>query len=100
MSPVYVMLFIQASEVARECGYALAVHGTLARDIDILAAPWTDAAVPAEVLVQKIAERVGWLVEGKPHLVGPEKKPHGRLAWSIPYYAENFIDISVMPRLN
>lgn len=33
--------------VARELGYALAVHGSLARDLDIIACPWTETATSA-----------------------------------------------------
>lgn len=100
MAPVYVQFWERATEIARECGYCLAIHGTLARDLDLLACPWTDAALPAEELAAKLAEALAWqFTDDTWHTVGPEKKPHGRLAWSIPYMAHWQIDLSVMPRV-
>jgi len=32
----------------RDCGYAIAPHGSLARDLDVIAVPWTEDAVSAE----------------------------------------------------
>jgi hypothetical protein len=41
-------------ERGRELGYAIAVHGTLKRDIDLVAIPWTDEAVSARELCEAI----------------------------------------------
>lgn len=102
MAPVYVQLWEQASVVAREAGYCLAIHGTMARDLDLLACPWTEDAVAPDELVRRIADKLAWLLRSddgvEPKIVGPEPKPHRRLAWSIPYMAHWQIDLSVMPR--
>lgn len=106
---------------ARELGYALLVHGSLARDIDMVAVPWTDAAVPLRALLAEFAKTI------REHNAGvafsydaasertdnSEKwlvtvKPHGRLSVSIhigggePEAARlggTYIDLSVMPVL-
>src|SRR5262249_28678854 len=39
---------------AGELGYALAVHGSLARDIDLIAMPLTSRAVPAPELAEQL----------------------------------------------
>lgn len=82
-------------KLAREVGYAVGVHGSLKRDFDLIAAPWTPEAVGNAELVDHLcaglnATRVG----------GPTHKPHGRVAvtlqidgWFKP------IDLSIMPRL-
>ncbi|HKB93311.1 MAG TPA: hypothetical protein VKC62_03635, partial [Gaiellaceae bacterium] len=44
LAAVYCYLVPILAEVAREHGYALAVHGTMARDLDLVAIPWIDAA--------------------------------------------------------
>lgn len=31
-------------EVARGCGYAIGLHGSMKRDVDLIAVPWTDEA--------------------------------------------------------
>lgn len=98
-APIYAQFWIVLSEEARACGYALALHGTLGRDLDVLACPWTDAAVSAEELVRRLAEKVAWSREedGSPFTTGPVSKPHGRRSWSIPLGAGLSVDLSVMP---
>jgi hypothetical protein len=96
--------------VARSKGYALAYHGSFARDIDVIAAPWTTAAADARELAEAIrmeAERVS----GHTAFVlndesaapcdyvrrAPEPKPHGRLGWSIHLAGTGaYIDLSVL----
>lgn len=99
------------TEVARQCGYALAVHGTLARDLDLIAVPWTEDAASAETLILAMLAAFGW---NRAHLLPacadaegkvtresghvPTRKPHGRLAWSIHFDNGLYLDVSVMPR--
>jgi len=73
---------------AHSHGYALTVHGSLRRDIDVVAVPWTNEAISPDELAEKI---VAWLVTvevchadaWKAAIKTREEKPHGRLAWSI-----------------
>ena len=97
------------SEVAESHGYALAAHGSLSRDIDLIACPWTSAAVEASVLAEAIrcaAEEVTGHAFYGPHESDeyfragcPGAKPHGRLVWSFHLGGGPYIDLSVMPRL-
>ena len=80
--------------VAREHGYALAVHGSLARDFDFIACPWTDDAVEADALVEALRAHVGGIVSGG----SPHSRPHGRLGWAMHISPEVYIDLSVMPK--
>lgn len=87
--------------VARYHGYAVGVHGTLARDIDLIAVPWTDEAVAAELLADAIAGAVvGLILQPADDEVrgSPTLKPHRRLAWSIYGVLGTYIDLSIMPR--
>lgn len=109
----YVWLIPYLTEVARECGYALGVHGSLHRDLDLLAMPWTDEAKSPAELIEIMRQRVGGIVhaDGTPAgrydpekgefvaavIENPSRKPHGRLAWNIHLDAGLFLDISVMP---
>ena len=95
LAAAYLHLVPILSEVARDHGYALAVHGTLARDLDVVAVAWTEAACTAEELVAAIHGAVMYRSLQVP--LGPEAKPHGRLAWSIPLDGGAFIDLSVVP---
>ncbi len=80
-------------KLAREVGYAVGVHGSLKRDFDLIAAPWTDQAVST-------TDFVGHMAKGLPaSIVGVNTaKPHGRTAvilqidgWFKP------IDLSILP---
>lgn len=90
-------------QIAREHGYAIAVHGSLRAesDIDLLAVPWVKDAHAPRTLMRAI-NRLPYLVRVVEHDQDPPK-PHGRLGWvwlithrhgSCGYY----VDMSVMPR--
>lgn len=91
-------------EAAEAHGYAIGVHGSLRRDMDLIAAPWRDGAADADTLAHAIAQaacgidragRYDW-----------KQKPAGRLSTSIPICwpawhgqtGDGHIDLSVMPK--
>lgn len=89
-------------EVAQAHGYALGLHGSVARDVDLIAVPWVDEAAPAIELVRAAAARIrelcGWVHCPAVDLDKPTFKPHGRLAWSIHIQGGVYFDVSVLPR--
>ncbi len=103
----YAWMVPHISTVARQLGYAIGLHGSMGRDLDLIAVPWTDAAAPNEVLVEAIREAVGGFIRNDPQTEenryyldtkNPTDKPHGRRAWSIYFSGHRFyIDLSVMP---
>lgn len=95
-APAYACLVPMLADVAREHGYALAVHGSMQRDLDLVAVPWVDGAAEAEVLVAALQGRVSWIADDAP--VGPTVRAHGRRSWAITLYGGPYLDISVMPR--
>ena len=79
-------------QLAKEVGYAIGVHGSLERDLDLIAAPWTDDAVGNYALMEHIAAGLGGKIEEI------SRKPMGRYAATIQmdgYYKQ--IDLSVCP---
>lgn len=81
--------------IARQFGYAIAVHGSLQRDLDLVAVPWSEAATDAEELVKAICETAGaFIIPGQ----DATPKPHGRVAYILQMGAGLYIDLSVMPR--
>lgn len=93
--------------VAYRCGYAIATHGSMARDIDLVCCPWRDSAVSAASLIghlRKVTlEVIGTAAPGRGPQ--PETKPCGRLGWSFYLTAGSdrdyrpYLDISVMPKV-
>lgn len=100
---------------ARELGYCLALHGSMVRDLDLVAVPWVDDAAPPEVLVEALRKILGgsiipagtkggrWDAEAGKFIdavvENPSRKPHGRLAWNIHLGGQPVVDLSVMPRV-
>jgi hypothetical protein len=95
----YVAFYPMLSEITRAHGYALAVHGSVTRDFDLIAVPWTKEADEADTLILAIAKFAG-LITSKPDLalIGPEEKEHGRRAWSIMVGNGAVIDFSILPK--
>ena len=88
-----------AQNAARGQGYAVAVHGSRVRDLDLIAVPWIDnCAITPLMIAEIIAAAIPGVLQGK-----PEKKPHGRIGFTIyPRWHYGFdrwyVDLSVMPR--
>ena len=94
------MVMPRLIDTAKICGYALGVHGSQARDLDIIACPWTEQAVDAEELVKRLAatcrEATGWGYQNGHKWTD---KPHGRRAITIVGSSDVHLDLSVMPLL-
>lgn len=91
----YLAFLPRLVRVAQEHGYALAVHGSLARDFDLIAVPWVEKASPPETLAGAIRDACGGFYdEGEDY---PVDKPHGRQAWVINLGGGPYIDLSIMP---
>jgi hypothetical protein len=92
----YAILYDRLVPVARAHDYSLAMHGSLARDLDLIAVPWIEAASGPLVLIEAMRAHIGgehgilWPV--------PTEKPHGRKAWTIALGGGPYLDVSVMPR--
>lgn len=95
--PEYARVFTKARCLAWAEGYALTVHGTATRDLDLLACPWEDRACKPEHLVNRIVEACDLQIT-----IGPTQKPHGRRAYTLMFKEfgdPRFVDLSIMPRV-
>jgi hypothetical protein len=92
---VIAVFYPKLVRAAKRCGYALTIHGSLQRDIDLVAIPWTDQAVAPATLVRKLRK----VVRDPGHEQVPEAKPHGRIAYTLTTWAGGvYFDLSIMPR--
>lgn len=92
-APVYAAsLYPDLAVTARQHGYALAVHGSLQKDMDLIAIPWVDNPRPPEELIEAITREFAIRVIGE-----PGQKPHGRIAHTIIIGHGSYIDLSFMP---
>lgn len=90
----YAHLYAMMVPVARDYGYALALHGSLARDLDVVAVPWRENPASRLELAKALTEAVGGFEASE---FTPGVRPHGRLCWTIHLGGGPFIDLSVMP---
>lgn len=84
--------------IARSLGYALMIHGSLSRDLDLVAVPWTEEATDPETLVRALADKFGSWV-GADLGLERARKPHGRMGAFIYLGGHAVVDLSVMPRI-
>lgn len=93
---LYAILWEDIRNAAMDCGWAVALHGSLNSDIDIMAMKWVEDCTDAETMINTIIERCfGDSVVTKygTRWVRNEK-PHGRVCVAIPIYGDYFLDIS------
>jgi len=79
--------------IAKANGYAIALHGSMMRDLDVVAIPWVKNARTPKHLVKELCERMGLRSTKEGTL-----KPHGRLAYTLLLGDIGFVDLSVMPK--
>jgi len=95
-APIYAGLYPELAEVARKHGYALAVHGSMARDFDVIAIPWTNEAGDPQLIVDEILDTFALEEVGEMDVV-----EHGRKRWLIKLsYGACQFDFSAMPRMD
>lgn len=97
IDPDYGRVYTIARKLAWEEGYAIGLHGSFTRDLDLIAVPWAERACEPEHLIRRIVDATGLKLRD-----GVGVKPHGRRAWTLLFPAfgdPRFVDLSVMPRI-
>lgn len=116
---LYAYYFEGLKEIAKEYGYNLVLHGSLNRDLDLIAIAWQEEVKPHLPMIELFAEIVGGAIlpESKEDKDAFSKKHHGRISYiininrdiilkyngmgktEIKHYqnAQYYIDISVIP---
>ena len=66
---------------ARQLGYAIGVHGSMLRDLDLIAVPWIDVYADKDTLARAIQKAVCGM---ESDVITWHQKSCGRLATSLP----------------
>ena len=91
-APAYIIgVYPALCEVAWNHGYALALHGSLQRDLDLVAIPWVDSPKSSSELLHALCNEFDLEPNSE-----PTQRPHGRLSWSIPLWWGAYVDLSIM----
>ena len=94
-APVYCALYPELADLVRKHGYALAIHGTLGRDMDLIAVPWVSLPDEPKTVVDAITTKFAVKETGGP----AEIREHGRLVYTLSLaFGECFIDLSFTPK--
>lgn len=107
----YAHCFEVLKMIAKDFGYNLVLHGSMNRDLDLIAIPWEEEIGDVNKMIRMFANVIGGvpidLDDNDKVLITQYKKPHGRIVYIInlnrgefkgddPQY---YLDISVMPIL-
>jgi len=82
MQAFYLSRLPAMREAARIHGYALGLHGSTRRDLDLIAMPWGDESSSADELAQAIQHAACGISRNGLYIW--EEKPQGRIATSFP----------------
>ena len=116
----YALCFEALKEIAKKYGYNLVLHGSLNRDMDLIAIPWAKELKPHQDMIKEFVEYLGGELCPQNQRLDENKKiigdlyditHHGRMwyiinlnregkmidgVWTDPQY---YLDISVIPSL-
>ena len=53
---LYAMYFEYMKQIAKEYGYNLVIHGSMNRDLDLIAIPWIDKPRPEQAMIKEFQE--------------------------------------------
>lgn len=92
--PVYAAaLYPELAAIFVKNGWALAVHGSLARDFDLIAVPWIEEPATPDFVLAEVMEK--FAVE---YIGEPTDKPHGRISHTLSIgFGECAVDLSFTP---
>jgi hypothetical protein len=80
---LYAYYFYDLKEIAKEYGYNLVLHGSLNRDLDLIAIPWVDDPKPELDLINAFSKHLNGWTSDAPSLFLPGKLPGGRHTYII-----------------
>ena len=90
----YACMWDDIRQCAMDCGWAVALHGSLASDMDIMAMPWVYEACSFENLVKEIVKLFCGNKMSESYRIDYGEKPHDRVVATIPIWSDFYLDIS------
>lgn len=99
-APIYASIYAELAEVCRSKGYALAVHGSLARDFDLVCIPWAETVSTPRDVIDAITSKFALRLLESPDTPAATMKPWGREAYTLIFnWGTAALDISFTPRI-
>ena len=97
----YAIMFEPLKEIALKYGYNLVLNGSLNRDMDLIAIPWSETVGVVDEMINEFCEYVGGEMQlcnesrnNEGEIVGDlfTKKAHGRKAYVINIYRGGYLN--------
>ena len=92
----YSVLWESFRNAALDLGWTLALHGSMASDMDIVAIKWTENAKDEKELIKSLSNCIGETVWKDNHFKEPTSKPHGRWCYTLSIYSDYYVDLSII----
>ena len=92
----YAAMWDDIRQCAMDHGWAVALHGSLNADMDIMAMPWILGACSFQELTIHIVSLFNGNSMSEAFTITYDQKPYGRIVATIPIWADFYIDISSM----
>lgn len=92
----YASMWGDLRSMALDCGWALALHGSLNSDMDIMAMAWTDDADDVMVMLNKLHDCFTTPEGFKREIKRYDQKPNNRVVYTINIFADFYLDINVI----
>ncbi len=89
----YAAMWNDLRQAALDKGWALALHGSLANDMDIMAMPWVKDAVPEIDMIMALKK---CFTKPKEIQLGITEMPKNRKVYSLSIWADFYLDINVI----
>lgn len=110
---LYALYYESLKEIAFKYGYNLVLHGSLNRDLDLIAIPWIEDIKSHDDMIKEMCDYLGGDILVNDDNLLYSKKPHGRICYIINIFRggydaqyenytpdpEFYLDISVLPTL-
>lgn len=94
----YAAMWEDIRQCAMDCGWAVAIHGSLGSDMDIMAMPWVQEAGTFENMIREIVKLFSGNSVAENYFITYGEKPHGRIVATIPIWTDFYLDISTMEK--
>ena len=89
-------IYPRLADIFRRHGYALAVHGSVQNDFDLIAVPWVENVSGHETVIAEVEKSVA----AKFARLGSSRRPHGRTTYKLAMsFGDCALDISFTPRI-
>jgi hypothetical protein len=106
---MYAIFYENLKQISKDFGYNLVIHGSLNRDLDLIAIPWVDNPRPEIQMIQAFDDYLRGLHHSDINYYSHSILPGGRNSYIInlnrgdkrgewnQYDAQYYLDISVTP---